>query len=134
MQDAAGIDPGDRAAAGADAGDVEAVQRDRVAGDPAARREARPAIDDQRDVGAGPAHVERDQIAFAEQPRGIDAAGDPAGRAGEHGTSGQPARLVDRRDPAMRLDDQGRPGIAGLGEPPLEPRQIARQRRARHRR
>ncbi len=38
MQDAAGIDPGDRAAAGADAGDVEAVERDRVAGDPAAGR------------------------------------------------------------------------------------------------
>ena len=64
MQDAAGIDPGDRAAAGADAGDVEAVQRDRVAGDPAAGDQGRLAADDQRDVGAGAAHVERDQIAF----------------------------------------------------------------------
>ncbi len=37
MQDAAGIDPRDRAAAGADAGDVEAVQRDAVAADLAVR-------------------------------------------------------------------------------------------------
>src|SRR5205085_6337384 len=33
MQDAAGINPSDRAAAGADRGDVEAAQRDPVAGD-----------------------------------------------------------------------------------------------------
>ena len=37
MQDAALVDPRDRAAAGADAGDVEAVERDRVAGDAAVR-------------------------------------------------------------------------------------------------
>jgi hypothetical protein len=64
MQNAAGIDPGDRAAAGADAGDVEAVQRDRVTGDAAAIYQGRLATGDQRDVGAGSAHVERDQIAF----------------------------------------------------------------------
>ena len=33
MQHAAGVDPRDRAAAGADAGDVEALQRDAVAAD-----------------------------------------------------------------------------------------------------
>ena len=37
MQDAAGIDPRDRPAAGADAGDIEAAERDRVAGNPARR-------------------------------------------------------------------------------------------------
>ena len=89
MQDAAGVDPGDRAAAGADAGDVEAVQRDRVAGDPAAGDQGRLAADDQRDVGAGAAHVERDQIVFSEQSRGMDAAGDAAGRAGQHGSGRQ---------------------------------------------
>ena len=47
MQDAAGVDPGDRAAARADTGDVEAVQRDRVAGDAAAGDQARTAADDQ---------------------------------------------------------------------------------------
>jgi len=129
MQDAAGIDPGDRPPAGADAGDIEAAECDRLAGDPAGRREARPASDDQRDVGARPAHVERDQIALVDQLRRIDAAGDTAGRSGEHCTGGQPARFIDRSHPTVRLDDQGRPGIPGLGEPPLELFQIARQSR-----
>src|SRR5262249_56617725 len=79
MQDAAGIDAGDRAAAGADAGDVEAVQCDGMTGHPPTRDQARLAGDDQRDIGAGPAHIERDQIAFFEKARGMHAAGDAAG-------------------------------------------------------
>ena len=130
MQDPAGIDPRDRSAAGTNTGDVEAVERDRLAGDPAGSRQARPAIDDQRDVGARPAHVERDQVALVYQPRGIDAAGDTARRSREHGTGGEPARLVDRSNPAMRLDDQSRPGVAGLHEAPFELLKIARQGRA----
>jgi hypothetical protein len=47
MQNPAGIDPGDRPTACTDAGNVEAAERNRVAGNPAGRRQARPAIDDQ---------------------------------------------------------------------------------------
>ena len=129
MQDAAVVDPRNRAAAGADAGDVEAVERDRVAGDAAAVGQARAPIDDQRNVGAGAAHVERDQIALADQPGRVDAAGDPARRPGQHGARRQPARLGDRRHPAMRLDDQGGPHIPGFGEPLFEAGEIARHGR-----
>ncbi len=62
MQDAAGIDPRDRAAAGADAGDVEAVQGDAVAADLAVHDQRRRAVDHQADIGRGAAHVERDQV------------------------------------------------------------------------
>ena len=62
MQDAAGIDPRDRAAAGAHAGDVEAVQGDPVAADLAVHDQRRGAVLDQADVGRGAAHVERDQV------------------------------------------------------------------------
>ena len=57
-------------------------------------------------------------------------AGNAAGRAGQHGPGRQSARLGDRRDAAMRLDDQGRTVVAGLRQAPLEARQIARQGRA----
>ncbi len=91
MQNASGVDPRDRPAAGADAGDIEAAERDRMAGGPPGCRQARPAFDDQGDVGAGAAHVERDQIAFADKPRGVDAAGHTAGGSGEHGTGREPS-------------------------------------------
>ncbi len=71
MQDAAGVDPGDRAAAGAEAGDVEAVQRKAMAADAAATHQRWLAVDDQADIGAGAAHVERDQVVRAEQPRRV---------------------------------------------------------------
>jgi hypothetical protein len=133
MQDAAGVDPGDRAAAGADAGDVEARQRHSFAGDAAARGEARPASLDKRDVGAGAAHVERHEIGGAagiEEARRVDAAGDAPGWPRQHRPSGEPPSLADRHDAAMRLDDEDRPRIAGLRKPVPEPGQIARQRRA----
>ncbi len=82
MQDAALVDPGDRAAAGADRGDVETVQSDAVATDAAVHHQRRRALDNQADVGAGAAHVERDQVLLALQPRRVDAAGDPASRPG----------------------------------------------------
>jgi len=80
MQNAAGIDSRDRVAASADAGDFEAVERYRVAGDPTARRNARLTCDDQRDVGAGPAHIKRDQIGFPEKAHRIGAAGNAPSR------------------------------------------------------
>jgi hypothetical protein len=81
MQNATGIDPRDRAATSADARNVETVERYRVAGHTAAGRNARLTCDDQRNVGAGPAHIKRDQIAFPQKARRIGAAGNAPGRA-----------------------------------------------------
>src|SRR5579875_1004555 len=129
MEDAAAIDPRDRAATGADADDVEAAEGQALAGDLAPLGEGGLARDDQRNVGAGPAHVERDQIGFAEKARGMEGTGDAARRARQHRAGGKPPRRGDRHDPAMRLDDQGRAAIAGLFETAFEAVEIARQRR-----
>ena len=83
----------------------------------------------QRNVGAGPAHIERDQIGGADQPGRVDAARNAAGRPGQHRADREPARLTDRRHPAMRLDDQGWPAISCLGQAALQPLQIAPQGR-----
>ena len=52
MQHAAGIDARNRAAAGADAGDVQALQGDALAADAPVRRDRRLAADHERDVRA----------------------------------------------------------------------------------
>ena len=60
VQQAAVVDARDRAAAGADAGDVQALQRHALAGDAPVRRDGRLAADHERDVRRGAAHVERE--------------------------------------------------------------------------
>ena len=108
MEHAAVVDARNRAAAGADAGDVQALQRHALAGDAPVRRDRRLAADHERDVGRGAAHVEGNEVAVAQQPGGVLAAGDAAGRTGEHAAGRQPHRLGDGRNAAMRLDDQHR--------------------------
>src|SRR2546429_8548158 len=120
MQDAAGMDPGDRAAAGADAVDVQAVERNCMTRDPAPACEARLTADNQRNVGAGSAHIERDQIALAEQTCRINAAGNSAGQAGKHCAGCEPAGIVEWGNPAMRLDGQARATLACLGDATFE--------------
>ena len=83
----------------------------------------------QRDVGAGAAHVEQDQVGLADQARGVAAAGDPARGAREHAARGEAHGVGDGRDAAVGLDDQDRPAVAGLDEPRLEAAEIALQRR-----
>ena len=128
MQDAAGIDTADRPAAGAETDDVEAVQCETMAADAAAADQSRLAVDDQADVGAGAAHVERDQVAAAEEPRCVAAAGDATGGAGQHAPRGEPRGLGDWCDTAVRLDDQDRASVSGLHQALLQPPQVARQR------
>ena len=117
MQDAARIDAADRAAAGAEADDVEAVQRQPVAADAATAYQRRFALDDQADIRAGAAHVERDQVVAVQQLRRIATARDAAGGTRQHTAGRHARRLVDRRHAAMRLDDQDRPAIARLDKP-----------------
>ena len=110
MQDAAGIDAADRSAAGAETDDVQAVQCQPMAADATAADQRRLAIDDQADVGAGAAHVERDQVVAVEQLRGVAAAGDATGWPGQHAAGGEARGFGDRGDAAVRLDDQDRAG------------------------
>ena len=76
LHQAVAIEPRDRAAAGADGVDVERRQPHRKALDPFVERRAGGAVADQRDVGAGAAHVERDDIRHAGEPRHVDRADD----------------------------------------------------------
>ena len=130
MQDAAGIDAPDRSAAGTEADDVEAVQCQPMTADATPAHQRRLALDDQADVRAGTAHVERDQVVAVEQLRRIATAGDAAGRTRQHAAGRHARRLVDRRDATMRLDDQDRPAIVRLDQSLFQSAKIARQRRS----
>ena len=63
IEEAAAVDPGDRAAARRDRGHVERRHVDLAARDHAFGRFQRHAAFDEGDVGAGAAHVERDEAA-----------------------------------------------------------------------
>ena len=117
MEDAARIHPRHRAATRADADDVEALQAHPLPGQPAVRGDRRLAAHDQGDVGARPAHVEGNEIAVADQARGVAAAGHTAGRTGEHCPGSEADSVRDRRHATMGLDDEQRPLEACLAQP-----------------
>ena len=93
------------------------------------RGDRRLAADHERDVGRRAAHVEGNEVAVVQQPGSVLAAGDAAGRAGEHAARCQPHRLGNGRNAAVRLDDQHRRAQACLAQPRLEAGQVALQRR-----
>ena len=68
IEKAAAVDPGDRAAAGRDRGHVERRHVDLPARDGALGHLERHAALDEGDVGAGAAHVERDEAGSAPRP------------------------------------------------------------------
>ena len=123
------VEPGDRAAAGADGVDVDHRQADREVGDLAVEADRRAAAPDQGDVGAGPAHVEGDDVRPAGGRRDLDRADDARRGTGERGADRQIAGAGERHQPAARLVDAD----LGLGEPlaqrGLEPRQVAHHHR-----
>ncbi len=123
------IDPRDRSAAGADAGDVEAAQRDALASEATLGGELCLAACDQRDVGRGAAHVERNKVGNAEQPGGTARTGDAAGWTRQHGRDRQPRCFRNRRHAAMRENDEQAAGEACLAEANFEVRQVAMHRR-----
>ena len=88
---AAGLQPGERAAAGTDRVDVDERHQDRQALELRLGRDRRPAVDDEAEVERRPAHVDAEQVA-------------PAGRPGE---GGAPDRAADRPR-EKRLDRLGR--------------------------
>ena len=82
---------------------------------------------DQRDVGAGPAHVEGDQVPLAEEARAVAAARHAAGRARQDGARRDAHRLADRRHAPVGLHDQHRAGVAGGAQALGQAREVARQ-------
>ena len=85
------------------------------------------AAHDQRDVGAGAAHVEGDQVPLAEQARAVAAARHTAGRARQHGARRDAHRLADRHHAPVGLHDQHRARVAGGAQALAQARQVARQ-------
>ena len=83
-QRAAGVEPRDRAAAGADRVHVDHRQPDRHARDHRLGRRPAPRRRPRRDVGARAAHVEGEHVLEAARARDVRRADDAAGRPGEH--------------------------------------------------
>ena len=73
-----------RTATGRDTRDIETAQRDALAGKFAARRKRHLAVSDQRDVGAGAAHVERYKVTDAKQFAAAPRARHTSCGAGQH--------------------------------------------------
>ncbi len=119
----------DRPAARAERHDIEALQRDALARHVAPAAERGLALLHQRDVGGGAADVEGDEILPQPARRQRHARGDTARRARQRRAGGQPRRFLDRRHAAMRQNDEDRPAIARLVQPPAQTREIARHDR-----
>ena len=130
VEDAARVHPRDGAAARAEGVDVDGGHRHLLAGHAFVACQLGLAALDQGDVGAGAAHVEGDEIALAEQPRRVAAAGDAAGRARQHGARGQSHRVGDRGHTAMGLHDEHFSGVPGRAEPLSEALQVMPESRA----
>src|SRR5262249_56136840 len=93
MQHAAVVDARNRPATSADAGDIEALQRHALARDAPVGSDRGLTSDNERDICRGAAHVERNEVAMAQQTGSVLAAGNPAGRSGQHASRCQSRRL-----------------------------------------
>jgi hypothetical protein len=84
----------------------------------------------QRDVGAGAAHVEGDQVGIPGQPPHRLRADHAGGGAGQHGAHRQPRRLLETDHPTVGLRQMWRCGHAKLREAAREALDIAAHHRA----
>jgi hypothetical protein len=130
LQEAARVDPGDRAATGADRRDLDHRRADDEAEvDAGLCRQRALAVRDQRHVEARAAHVAGDDV---REPRGLGDVrrGDhPRRRPRERGAHRPSARRRGVHHAAVRLHDQELAAEAALGERRLEPREVARDLR-----
>ena len=130
----AGVDPGDRAAAGADLDDVDHRTPDREAGvvpaDEIGRAQPERAALDDRAFRRGAAHVEGDQVRNAERlaiGAGADAA---AHRPRFDQRYGFAQRALDRQHAAIGAHHVERALEPAFAEAPFQPRRIGRHARA----
>ncbi len=117
-QRAAGVAPGDRAAAGADGVDVERRQRQRAPGDRALGGLGNLAAIDQADVAGGAAHVEAQHVGLPRELCQQERPADAAGGAGEHRQRRVRARVGKVGEAAgglhdLRLGHAEGAGVAG---------------------
>ncbi len=128
-QDAELADRGDRTAAVADRGHRNGRDVDREVSHHFARAVGRRAVDDDGDIGRGPADVEAQDLVEPGLARDEAGADDTGGRAGEQHL--QACRLAElgRHDPAVRLGHHGLGGDAGLLQGRLQGREVARHDR-----
>jgi len=138
LEQAAGVDVGDAAAARADFGDVDRGDAQHLptfptrlaalahaAADVVLERLEPAAVLDQRCLGGGAAHVEGDEIPVAGLARQVGA-GEYARRRPRFDDVHRPsARRRGRHDPAVGLHDQNLAAIAELLESALQPTQVA---------
>ena len=101
-QAAAGIDPGNRSAAGADGVNIEHRDAHGVAIDAGFGGEAG-RLPGQGDVRRGPAHIESEGSIETAETRHFDRADDSAGRAGEDGADGVFTGFAGGKQSAVRL-------------------------------
>ena len=135
LQEPAAIDRGDRAAAGADGGDLHHRGADHQAEiDRGLGGERGPAAGHDRDVERGAAEIAGDDVVVAGGARDRGAGDDAGGRAGQRGAHRQPTRGFGRHHAAVRLHDVELPGEALLGERAVETRRDRRRPPAADRR
>ena len=107
LEQAAAIDPGDRAAARADGRDLDHRRaHDQAEIDRGLRRQRVPAVGDQRHVEAGPAHVAGDDVGEARAARDMRGRDDAGRRTRQGRADRQMARDLGGHDAAIRLHDQ----------------------------
>ena len=119
------VEPGDRAAAGADRLDGGDGHHQREIADAPVMRHHRALAADQRDVRAGAAHVHGQQIGLVEHRAERGGGGDAGGGAGEQRVDRHARRLARTHHAAIRLGDE-QPRFWQLGaEEIVELREIA---------
>ncbi len=127
LQKSARIDPGDRAAPGADRGDLDHRRADHHAEiDRGLRGQRRLAIGDQRDIEGGAAHVAGDHVLEAGCPGDGPGRDYPGGGTRERRSNREPLRGLDRHHAAVRLHDQHVASGASGAQRLFQPIQIAR--------
>ena len=137
-QEAARVDPGDRAAAGADLDEVDdgrpyRVAREGHAADPGARmaadvvvlRHRRAAVLDQADLRGRAAHVEGEDVRTAERLPEVRRRDHARGRPRLDHEDRPAAGGVGAEDAAARLHHEQLRLHARVGEPLLDPREVA---------
>ena len=132
------VEPGDRAAAGADLDHVDHRQHHRmaagIAADVVAGRHGRLAVADQARLGGGAAHVERDDVGEAERLPDLRRRDDAADRTGLHHGDRPLGRDLRRHHAAVRAHDREIAAKADVAEARLRGSPRSRRPSGRYRR
>ena len=132
-QRAGSVDPGQRAAAGADRQHLDRREADRVAVlDEPLLRDPLLALVDERDVGARAAHVEADRVLVAAQHRDVAARDRAGGDAGGGEPDGELLGRLRRHHAAAGVQQQDVAVVAAVLEARLQPLHVAADERREH--